>query len=105
MKKEPCIRLGMRIRPKIREKPDDSRNRSPPRARLLAARIAACAELIGVNIENNVSTQRHATDSNTSDVGIHGLSTGTAGLPLPIGERESKPVDRNPLTPPLSPAG
>src|SRR5262245_65649906 len=56
MKKEPCIRLGMRIRPKIKEKPDDSRNRSPPRARLLAARIAACAELIGVNIENSVST-------------------------------------------------
>ena len=26
MKNEPCIRLGMRIRPKISEKPDDSRN-------------------------------------------------------------------------------
>src|SRR5215470_14405363 len=57
MKKEPCIKLGMRIRPKIREKPDDNRNNSPPSARLLAARIAACAELIGVNIERSFSSQ------------------------------------------------
>src|SRR5215510_6908268 len=62
MKKEPCIRLGMRIRPKIKEKPDDSRNRSPPRARLLIARIAACAAVIWVNIEKQcLHSQRHAT--------------------------------------------
>src|SRR5215470_3302522 len=55
MKKEPCIRLGMRIRPKIREKPEDKRNRSPPRARLLIARMAACAEVICVIIGKRVS--------------------------------------------------
>src|SRR5215510_3407092 len=48
MKKEPCIRLGMRIRPKIREKPDDNRNKRPPKARLLVARMAACANVICV---------------------------------------------------------
>src|SRR5215510_5355018 len=45
MKKEPCIRLGMRIRPKIREKPDDNRNKRPPKAKLLMARMAACANV------------------------------------------------------------
>src|SRR5262249_54555560 len=37
------------------------------------------------------------------------LNRGTAELPLPIGERAgvrgNQPLDRNPLTPPLSPAG
>src|SRR5208282_4202140 len=37
MKKEPCVRLGMRIRPKTSEKPDASRNRRPPIAMLLTA--------------------------------------------------------------------
>src|SRR5262245_20775558 len=50
MKNEPCIRLGMRIRPKISEKPDDSRNSTPPSARLLIARMAACADVMEVII-------------------------------------------------------
>src|SRR5262245_11818316 len=36
MKNAPCARFGTRIRPKISEKPDDSRNRSPPKATLLS---------------------------------------------------------------------
>ncbi len=39
MKNEPCIRFGMRINPKISEKPADSRNRSPPNAMLLTASV------------------------------------------------------------------
>ena len=40
MKKEPCIRLGMRIRPKMREKPEDSRNSKPPSAMLFTAKVS-----------------------------------------------------------------
>ena len=40
MKKEPCIRLGMRIRPKISEKPEDSRNSTPPSATLFTVRVS-----------------------------------------------------------------
>src|SRR5215468_6693255 len=63
MKKEPCIRLGMRIRPKIREKPDDSRNKRPPKARLLMARMAACANVICVMkvYPRTHETPRHST--------------------------------------------
>src|SRR5215469_8158505 len=32
---EPCVRLGMRISPKIRENPADSRNKRPPNVTLL----------------------------------------------------------------------
>src|SRR6266404_6970757 len=35
MKKAPCVRLASRIRPKISEKPDESRNSKPPSDRLL----------------------------------------------------------------------
>src|ERR1700704_5702455 len=35
MKNAPCVRLASRIRPKISEKPDDSRNSRPPNDRLL----------------------------------------------------------------------
>jgi hypothetical protein len=35
MKKAPCVKLAIRINPKINEKPDASRNNNPPRARLL----------------------------------------------------------------------
>src|SRR5450759_3284009 len=35
MKKAPCVRLASRIKPKISEKPDDSRNNRPPSDRLL----------------------------------------------------------------------
>src|SRR6185312_1649035 len=37
---EPCVRFGMRIRPKISEKPAESRNSRPPRVMLLTARIS-----------------------------------------------------------------
>ena len=40
MKNEPCIRLGMRIRPKMSEKPDDSRNSKPPSAMLFTANVS-----------------------------------------------------------------
>src|SRR4029450_7510741 len=40
MKKAPCIRFGMRIRPKISEKPDDSRNSKPPSAMLFTASVS-----------------------------------------------------------------
>ena len=36
MKNAPCARFGMRIRPKISEKPDDNRNNRPPKATLLS---------------------------------------------------------------------
>jgi hypothetical protein len=32
---EPCVRLGMRISPKISEKPADKRNNRPPKVTLL----------------------------------------------------------------------
>ena len=32
---EPCVRLGIRISPKIREKPAESRNNRPPNVMLL----------------------------------------------------------------------
>src|SRR5262245_36608684 len=40
MKKEPCIRLGMRIRPKISENPADTRNNKPHIAMLFTARVS-----------------------------------------------------------------
>src|SRR5205823_1458315 len=38
MKNEPCVRFGIRIRPKISEKPADRRNSKPPSVTLLMAR-------------------------------------------------------------------
>ena len=35
MNSEPCVRFGMRISPKISEKPADSRNSNPPKVTLL----------------------------------------------------------------------
>ena len=35
MNSEPCVRFGIRISPKISEKPADSRNSSPPKVTLL----------------------------------------------------------------------
>src|SRR6476660_4398240 len=35
MNSEPCVRFGMRISPKISEKPADNRNSSPPNVTLL----------------------------------------------------------------------
>ena len=35
MNSEPCVRFGMRINPKISEKPADNRNSSPPNVTLL----------------------------------------------------------------------
>src|SRR5262245_23893966 len=46
MNSEPCVRLGIRIRPKISEKPAESRNSRPPSVMLLTAstryRFMAC---------------------------------------------------------------
>src|SRR5208282_6538889 len=36
---EPCVRFGMRIRPKISENPADNRNSRPPNVTLLMASI------------------------------------------------------------------
>ena len=35
MNSEPCVRFGIRISPKISEKPADSRNSRPPKVTLL----------------------------------------------------------------------
>src|ERR1044071_164155 len=35
MNSEPCVRFGIRISPKISEKPEDSRNNRPPNVTLL----------------------------------------------------------------------
>ncbi len=40
MKNEPCIRFGMRISPKISEKPADSRNSRPPKVTLFTVRTS-----------------------------------------------------------------
>src|SRR5215470_4134124 len=40
MKNEPCIRLGIRISPKIKENPADNRNSKPPKAMLFTARVS-----------------------------------------------------------------
>src|SRR5579883_2180867 len=37
MKSEPCVRFGIRINPKISEKPAESRNNRPPRLTLFTA--------------------------------------------------------------------
>ena len=37
---EPCVRLGIRINPKISENPADSRNSRPPNVTLLIDRIS-----------------------------------------------------------------
>src|SRR5205085_7478998 len=51
MNNEPCVRFGIRIRPKIKEKPADSRNSRPPNVTLftvstsqkfIAAGVPAC---------------------------------------------------------------
>src|SRR5215212_2538215 len=40
MKNEPCIRFGMRISPKISEKPAERRNSKPPSARLFTPSVS-----------------------------------------------------------------
>src|SRR4051794_8468353 len=40
MKNEPCIRFGIRISPKISEKPAESRNSKPPSARLFTPSVS-----------------------------------------------------------------
>src|SRR5215831_8093452 len=40
MNKEPCVRLGIRISPKINENPADNKNKRPPKAMLLPANIS-----------------------------------------------------------------
>src|SRR6185295_9121012 len=101
MKNEPCIRFGMRIRPKIKEKPDDSRNSSPPRARLLIARIAACAAVICV-IERRDSTHLTAGRNRVTRV----ATARATGFPPPLrGRDRERGGDRfRSLQPPPSPS-
>src|SRR5215467_11783081 len=40
MNSEPCVRLGIRISPKINENPADNKNSRPPKAMLLPANIS-----------------------------------------------------------------
>src|SRR5713226_4177968 len=40
MKKEPCIKFGMRMSPKMSEKPAESRNSRPPKATLFTASVS-----------------------------------------------------------------
>jgi len=37
MDREPCVKLGIRISPKINEKPADNKKSNPPKATLLPA--------------------------------------------------------------------
>src|SRR5215470_12532027 len=48
MKNAPCARLGIRIRPKISEKPDDSMNNRPPKATLLSVWMIQNCHCMGV---------------------------------------------------------
>ena len=47
MKNAPCARFGIRIRPKISEKPDDNRNSRPPKATLFSVWMIQNCHCIG----------------------------------------------------------
>src|SRR6266513_6228296 len=49
MKNEPCVRFGIFINPKIKEKPADSRKRRPPSVRLLTASTSVRLMSTGVS--------------------------------------------------------
>src|SRR5262245_29854337 len=102
MKKEPCIRLGMRISPKIREKPEDSRKSSPPRARLLMARMAAWAAVSCVIMNGLSPAPRNATrldNHHARKPGITLMDPGLADLPhhrrTAAAIPETSPADRH----------
>src|ERR1700737_4809039 len=46
---EPCVRLGMRISPKIRENPADSRNSRPPNVTLLT--VSSTQNVISADLQ------------------------------------------------------
>src|SRR5262245_9144944 len=52
MKNDPCVRLGIFIRPKISENPADSRNNSPPSVMLLTA--STSHRFIAVRLERRL---------------------------------------------------
>src|SRR4051812_22487865 len=74
MKNEPCIRFGIRISPKISEKPADNRNSRPPSAMLFTARRTQTLMLFSDDLvqDGRKDAQRHR---------------GFGRLPLPVGER------------------
>src|ERR1051325_6144647 len=47
MNSEPCVRFGIRISPKIREKPADRRNSRPPKVTLLT--VSSSQKFMGTN--------------------------------------------------------
>ena len=48
---EPCVRLGIRINPKISEKPAESRNKRPPNVTLLT--VSSSQKLICAAFPNS----------------------------------------------------
>src|SRR4029450_10773499 len=55
MKNAPCAKLGIRIRPKIREKPDDNRNSRPPKATLFSVWMIQNCHCIGQSLAGGIS--------------------------------------------------
>src|SRR5262249_28946769 len=53
MNSEPCVRFGIRISPKMREKPADSRNNKPPKVMLLA--VSTSQKVMVAVVPANVS--------------------------------------------------
>ena len=66
MKNAPCARFGIRISPKISEKPDDNRNSSPPKATLLS--VWMIQNCIGYGLAANPSANDRAIDSPGRDL-------------------------------------
>src|SRR4051812_32802742 len=76
MKNEPCIRFGMRISPKISEKPAERRNSKPPSARLFTPSVSQ--SVIGY------PPPREPREGNHAQQGWRGRSQALrAGLPPP----------------------
>src|SRR6266545_6452546 len=73
MKKAPCARLGMRISPKISEKPDDNRNKRPPKATLFSVWMIQNCHCIFRLLLGEASPAHHAV--------IAGLDTASRACP------------------------
>src|SRR5215469_10370972 len=63
MKNAPCARFGIRIRPKISEKPDDNRNSRPPKATLFSVWMIQNCHCIDDPLSPNSHVQFFARDS------------------------------------------
>ena len=59
MNSEPCVRFGMRISPKISEKPADSRNSRPPKVTLLT--VSTSQNVIAANAPPAVAARHPST--------------------------------------------